>query len=147
MKKDTWLIIANSSLARIFKVDKGQTLVELKKMEHPESRLHARDMTTDRPGREFDSFGYGRHAMESPSPKQHEFELFAREIAQFLEKARLEGHFERLYLAANPTLLGLLRQHLNPATAKLLCGEVDKDMTHMVPTEIVSHLPFVLRLA
>jgi protein required for attachment to host cells len=41
-------------------------------------------------------------------------------------------------------LLGLLRQALDAATAKLLAGEVDKDMTHMKPQEILMHLPFLL---
>lgn len=144
MKKDTWLIVANSSLARIFKVEKKQLLKELKTLEHPESRLHNRDLVSDKPGRDFESIGPTRHTMEPPtSPKQQEFTLFAKQIAEYLEEARLKGEFDRLYLAASPVLLGLLRQTLNPSIVKLLNGEVDKDMTHFKPQEIVSHLPFL----
>lgn len=37
---------------------------ELEGLKHPASRAHERDLISDRPGRSFDSFGSGRHAME-----------------------------------------------------------------------------------
>lgn len=145
MKKDTWLLVANSSLARIFKVVKKSSLVELAVLEHPESRLHTRDLVSDKPGRSFESMGAARHAIELPtSPKQLEFVSFAKELARYLEEARTKGEFDRLYLAASPTLLGLLRQELTPLVTKLLNGEVNKDMTHLDSREIISHLPFLL---
>lgn len=145
MTKDTWLIVANSSLARIFKVEKKQALVEVEVLEHPESRLKVSDLVSDRPGRDFESFGAARHALEpTTNPKQQEFANFAKDIALYLDKARLEGQFNRLYVAASPSFLGLLRQHIPNSTLELVGGEVDKDMTHMKPTEIVSHLPFLL---
>lgn len=144
MKKDTWLIVANSSLARIFKVQKKQSLVEVEVLEHPESRLHERDITSDRPGRDFNSTNPRRHALEpQTSPKQQEFMNFARDLASYLDKARMDGQFERLYLAANPSFLGLLRQNLPAYTSQLINGEVDKDLTHMKPTEIMNYLPFL----
>jgi protein required for attachment to host cells len=145
MKKETWLLVANSSLARIFKIENRNSLVELKVLEHPESRLHNRDLVSDKDGRGFESMGPTRHAIEPPtSPKHQEFETFAKELANYLEEARVKGEFDRLYLAASPTFLGLLRQTLIPSTAKLLDGELNKDVTHLKPQEIMSHLPFLL---
>lgn len=146
MKKDqTWLLVANSSLARIFKVQKRQSLIELEVLEHPESRLHDRDLVSDKPGRGFESTGSSRHSMEpQTSPKQLEFMTFAKNIAHYLEEARLKGDFNRLYLVASPTLLGLLRQSLYPSTMQLISGELDRDMTHMKSNEIIGHLPFLL---
>lgn len=145
MKKETWLIVANSSLARIFKVEKKQALVEIEVLEHPESRLQNRDLVSDRPGRDFESMGHARHAIEpQTTPKHQEFASFAKDIAQYLDKARSEGHFNRLYVAASPSFLGLLRQTFGSSTTQLISGEVDKDMTHMKPAEIVNHLPFLL---
>ncbi len=144
MKKDTWLIVANSSLARIYKIEKRFDLTELKVLEHPESRLHNLDLVSDKPGRDFESAGIGRHALEPKVlPKRHEFAVFAKSLADYLENARNQGEFETLYIAASPSLLGLLRQSIHPNTAKLIKGEVDKDMTHMKPQEIPSHLPFL----
>jgi protein required for attachment to host cells len=144
MKKDTWLIVANSSLARIYKIEKRSELKELKILEHPESRLHNLDLVSDKPGRDFESTGITRHALQPKVlPKQHEFAIFAKSLADYLENARNQGEFQTLYIAASPALLGLLRHSMHPSTAKLIKGEVDKDMTQMKPHEILSHLPFL----
>ncbi len=141
MKKDYWLLVANSSLARIFKIEKGHSLVEITVLEHPESRLRNLDLVSDKPGRDFESAGLGRHGLDSGiTPKQHEFTIFAKYLADYLETARHLGKFERLYIFAGPTLLGLLRQALHPETIKLIKDEVNKDITHLKPEEIASHL-------
>ncbi len=144
MKKNSWLLVANGSIARIYKVEKQQSLIEVETLEHPESRLHNRDLVSDKPGRDFESVGFARHSLEPhSSPKQNEFNLFAKHLASYLENARNKGEFDRLYIAAGPALLGLLRQSLDATTTKLVSGEIDKDMTQMRPDEIVSHLPFL----
>lgn len=144
MKKDSWLLVANSSIARIYKIEKKHDLKEIKVLEHPESRLHNLDLVSDKPGRDFESSGIGRHALEPKVlPKRHEFAVFAKSLAEYLENARNEGEFEALYIAASPALLGLLRQSLHPNTTKLIKAEVDKDMTHMKPQEIPDHLSFM----
>lgn len=144
MKKDSWLLVANSSLARIFKVRKRKELSELKVFEHPESRLHNLDLVTDKPGRDCESSGMGRHALEPKMlPKQHEFEIFAKYLADYLENAYNQGEFDTLYISASPSLLGLLRQSLNANITKLIKGEADKDVTQMKPHEIPPLLPFL----
>lgn len=143
MKKESWLIIANSSLARIYKIEKDHHLEEVKVLEHPESRLRNSDLVSDRPGRDFESNGVRRHALEQKtSPKKNEFNIFARELCDYLEESHQQGIFDTLYLAASPALLGILRQTINPNTANLIKGEVDKDMTQLKPHELRSHLPF-----
>ncbi|WP_075883832.1 host attachment protein [Candidatus Protochlamydia sp. W-9] len=144
MKKPTsWLLIANSSLAKIYKIETIRSLAIVETFEHPESRLHNRDLVSDKPGRDFESFDQTRHSLEPhTTPKQNEFNIFAKHLASYLDTARNEGKFEKLYISAPPSLLGLLRQFLHTSTAKLVCGEVNKDMTHMTPDEIMTHLPF-----
>ncbi len=145
MKKDTWLVVANSSLAHIYKLENDQTLASVQHLEHPESRLHDRDLVTDKPGRAFDSTGANRHSVEPPiSPKRQEFIVFAKQISHFIEAARLEGKFKNLYIAASPNILGLIRENLPQASAQSIKGEIDKDLTHIKPAEIASHLPFNL---
>lgn len=144
MKKKPWLIVANSSLARIFTFEKRLELKELKVFEHPESRLHNIDLVSDRPGRDFESVGTTRHALEpKTSPKQLEIILFAKQLADYLEQEHNKGEFEVLYIAANPSLLGLLRQSLHPNITKLIKAETDKDLTQMKIHEIPDHLPFL----
>lgn len=143
MQKDSWLIVANSSLARIFSIETLQVLRELHVLEHPESRMRNLDLVSDLPGRDFESANTARHALEPKTyPKQLEFALFAKMIAEYLEQARQEGKFSHLYIAAAPALLGLLRDSLSPHTRKTVQGESDKDVTQLRTDAIPSHLPF-----
>ncbi len=139
MVNESWIVVANSSLARIYKKDK-KNLIEIKLFEHPESRLHNRDLVDDKPGRDFESVGNARHSLEPHhTPHEHEMMLFAKELANYLENARNQGNFDRLYLAASPDMLGKLRQILDHSTAKLIEAEIDKDLTQSKPSEIYNH--------
>jgi protein required for attachment to host cells len=145
MKKDTWIVVANSSFARIFKAENNKLLTELEVLEHPESRQHPRDLVTSKPGRTFDRVGTGRHAMEpETSPKEQEFIIFARQLTANLDAARSDGRFGKLYLIASPVFLGILRQTLSTPTSQLIAGEISKDITHLDKDQIREHLPLVL---
>lgn len=145
MKKEIWVLVANGSNAKIYKVEKNQNFIEIEVLSHIESRQKESDLVTTRPGRQFDSFGMGRHAYEQKtSPKDQEFEAFARQISHHLDQEREKGKFGKLYLAANPSFLGILRNHLSGHTVALIAGEIDKDLTQVKPQEIREHLPLVL---
>ena len=113
-------------------------------LEHPESRLYTHDLVSDKQGTDFESVGNARHRVQPhTTPKQLEFAIFAKQLAKRLEQALGNGDIGKLYIAASPTLLGLLRNSLHPNVTKLIGGEVDKDMTHMKPDEIATTLPFL----
>ncbi len=142
MKENIWLLVANSSTARLFKIEKGRSLVLMESFEHPESRLHNRDLVSDKPGRAFESMGQTRHSLEAHhSPKHQEYTVFARDLVRFLESARMKGEIGRLYIAANPVLLGLIRESMSPELSKLIESELDKDLTQIQSQEILSHFP------
>lgn len=141
MKKETWIVVANSSQARIFKIDKGHTLKEVKTFQNPEARMHPRDLYADKPGRSFESNTHARHSLEQAvSPKQQEITDFAKEVCDYLENARGNGVFHRLYLAASPSFLGSLRKSLSHPTLQLIEAEIDKDITHLNALEIEEYL-------
>ncbi len=145
-KKPSWLVTANSGIARIYRVEKENSLAEIHLLEHPESRMHNLDLVSDKPGRDFESFGAVRHAVgKCETPKMHEFSVFADELACFIKKAHDQGEFDQLYIAASPNFLGLLRASLDPTIVKLIAGEADKDMTQTNPSEISQSLSFILR--
>src|ERR1700728_2892132 len=130
MKKQTWVLVANSSNAKIFQAQDNQILVEIQAFDHPESRLHDTDLVSSKQGRTFSRMGTMRSSLEyKTDPKAHEFIVFARELSQFLDEAREEGKFNKLYLAAGPTFLGILRQELSSLTDHIVAGEVDHDLT------------------
>lgn len=142
--KNPWVLVANSSFARIYSGPNSH-LEEIETLEHPESRMHGRDLVTDRPGRTFDSVGGGGHGLGSElSPQKNEAEHFAGAIAQHLDHARRIGTFNKLYVIASPSFLGMLRNALHSATRDLVALEVDKDLTSKTPAEIRAYLPFRL---
>ena len=138
-----YVLVADSAVARIFTArGPDGPLNEVESLSHTASRLHERDLASDRPGRTFDSVGGGRHAKElEVSPKEEEAVRFAEQLAERMHAGRTAGEFDRLMVVAAPRYLGLLREKLDPATRALVGFELDKDLTRHIPEEIRSHLP------
>lgn len=139
-----WFVVANSTRARVIAITgrQGQP-TEIAAWVHPESRLHEQELTSDLPGRSFDSHGQGRHAVSArTSPKELEARHFAREIVERLDKARGDRVFDRLVLVAPPQFLGLLRKNLSAPMTKLIAAEVAKDLTTLEATRITKYLPW-----
>jgi protein required for attachment to host cells len=140
--KLTWILVADSTRARIFTTDSSSSpLEEIEDFSHPEGRLHDREITSDLPGK-IKSVGGGGHAFEQATdPKRHEDENFAHLVAQYLESAYNAKRFEQLLIIAAPTFLGLLRNHLHEQIKHRICFELDKELTLMSATNIRQHLP------
>jgi protein required for attachment to host cells len=138
----TWVVVAESSRARIFEASgQGAELQELSDLVHPASRLKGQALMSDSPGRAFDSKGRGRHAMSQETDvRRNESKIFADEIANQLEAGRTGGKFGRLILVAPPEFLGLLRASLGPETAGLVAATVNKNIARLKPEEIRKHL-------
>lgn len=140
--KLTWILVADSTRARIFTTDSPSSpLEEIEDFSHAEGRLHDREITSDLPGR-IKSVGGGGHAFEQPTdPKQHEADNFAHRVTQYLEEAHNTNRFEQLIIVAAPSFLGLLRNHLPEQIKKLVRFELDKDITMLSLADIRQHLP------
>ncbi len=142
MKKETWILAANKTQARIFKLEKGLNPVEIETLVHTESRLRAQDLVGDKPGATYEGAGHARRSMEQQTmPKEFEAQLFAKQVAGRLVLARAQDKLERLYIAASPHFLGLLRRELDPLTEKILMHTVDKDLTLLEPKAILQYFP------
>ena len=113
----TCIVACSGAAARLWlstsRFGEWQMLTEL---QHPQSATREGELTSDRPGRSFDSFGSGRHAM-SQSHSAHEQELvrFADQIAEVVNKGFADGRFQKLVLLAEPGFLGYLRSKLSSA--------------------------------
>ncbi|MCL4800836.1 MAG: host attachment protein [Burkholderiales bacterium] len=139
----TWVVVADSSSARIFAAPTPTGgLEELASFVHPEGRMRAQELTSDLPGRAFDSVGAGRHAMESEvGPRAQAVIAFARQLASHLGAARARGEIERLVVAAAPEFLGRLRDALDDATRRVVEAELPLNLAKMTPAEIRARLP------
>ena len=129
MVEPTWVVVAESSRARIFVMDGLQSpLREVEDLVNPEGRAHERELTSDRPGRTIDSTGRKRHSKQAPvSPREQRVINFARTLAERIEHARTQGAFQRLILVAAPEFLGLLRGSLGEVTRQCITREVHKN--------------------
>jgi len=141
-----WVLVADNSRAYIFFGSKpGGNLEEVTSFEHAESRMHEQKLTSDLPGRAFDSGGQGRHVMgKSVEPKRQEAIVFAKQLVNYLEAGRKRGQYGKLYVIAAPALLGLLRKQYTPALVSMIADEVDKDLTQLDAKEIRERLPAYL---
>jgi len=134
MDKKTWIVTANSSCARIFECETVNNWNEIETFIHPQSRLHDRDLASDRAGATSELSGKGRYSMTQPqSPKEIEIHIFAKQVVQFLELARSRGEVDRIFLAASPSFLGLLRNEMGNSLLNIVEKSVDKDISHMKP--------------
>jgi protein required for attachment to host cells len=136
----TWLIVADGRRARIFSVRVGDTgLTELHDM-IGDDRM-TRDIGTDRPGRGQERGPAVRHGIE-PRIDWHRQakQQFARQVAERVNEAGLKGGYDRLVVVAPAEALGDLRKVLGKHALDKLSAEVEKDLTHFTPHELVDHL-------
>ncbi len=128
--KKTWVVVAESSRARIFEANsRVKPMRELEGLANPRARAKVLDINADNAGKVFDRKGQGIHHMESEvDPKTHEADQFAKEIAEHIEKARATNQFEELVLVGEPKFIGLLRKHLHAPTLKTLVRTVSKNL-------------------
>jgi protein required for attachment to host cells len=138
MKNQTWVLVANSSQARLFSLENLKTLHEVNDFVHPEGRLHDRDIIDQKPGRTNDSTSPHRHAIEpKTSQKELALEQFARSISNYLEKEYRASAFSKLFIAAGPAFLGMLRKELKPDVAQAVQKEVPKDIVRLSTSQIL----------
>jgi protein required for attachment to host cells len=135
----TWILVADSSRAKLFSVDKALApLQEIEHFTHPQCRAKNRDLTSDRQGRSSDNL---RTMDYDVDPKRQEAITFAKELSERLRNGRHRGLFRKLYIAAAPSFLGMLRDKLDAQTAQLVAAEVNKDLTQLDAVAIRRHLP------
>jgi protein required for attachment to host cells len=126
---NTCIVACSAAEARFYLSERrfgDWTLVD--DMENPDATLREQAFNSDRPGRAFDRFGRGRHAMSpEETARQHGLQTFAHDIAQRLSKDHAAGRFSQLVLVAEPSLLGVLRRKLTAPLKRSLCFEVPKN--------------------
>lgn len=146
-----WVVAADSVRARLFQAEHiTGPLHEVRDMVNPESRLKERELVADDKGRDFsEGAGEGntttdsrRQKFEPPSEKEHQAEMFAREIVGEIERLRTQGELERVHILAEPGFLGKLRDKYTGPLEKCIGEEVTNHATQNKPEEIRELLPY-----
>lgn len=98
-------------------------------MSNPAASKSEADFASDRPGRAFDSVGAGRHSMsQAESGQQHEMLVFARQVADYLNRCVVNREFDHIVLIGAPKFLGCLRTELSEPARRVVVMEAPKNL-------------------
>lgn len=107
--KPAWILIANTTRARVLRQDRGGLMEVLESFVHPAGR--------------------GQPMPPLMDARQKEYTRFAQELAQYLEAEARMGHFGSLVILAPEPFLDELRAALGKFTVRLLVGTGERDLT------------------
>ena len=88
-----------------------------------------REIKTDGPGSQGQSFGYGRAAMEETDFHQQEEDRWIKDAADELKRRALRNDFDALAIIAPPKALGVLRKELHKEVERRVVVTFNKEMT------------------
>ena len=129
--KHFWVIVADQSRAIVYVHDTmSGPLRELFSLDNEAGRKSIEELISDSGGRSFDSQGKGRHTLrhEKIDPKKHAATVFAKTIADRIQKVVHDGSCRGFALVAAPRFLGMLRDAVSIATTTEPYATVDKDV-------------------
>jgi|Laugrespbdmm15sn_2_1035079.scaffolds.fasta_scaffold110304_1 protein required for attachment to host cells len=137
----TYILVADSGQAKLFKTDSRFTELELVQQQaNPSGRLTRSELESDRPGMQLNDMG-GAHGLGGDkNSHQHESDVFAKSLCATLQTEYQHGSFSNLIIAAPPHFLGNLRSHLSKDCLKILSKEVKKDLVRMDTPGLLAHL-------
>lgn len=137
----TWILVSNASSGRIFKnTGPNKGLEVIKEFLHPQSREKNSNLVSDRPGHNPGAGnGHGSY-VPATTPKEHEADVFALELARELDAGRVENQYSRLVLVASPAFMGQLKGRLNESVKGLVSDSLEKDYTRANDRELAQHL-------
>jgi protein required for attachment to host cells len=148
MESISWIIIADANRARIFSLqtqhfanedalDKNWRLIQ--ELNHNDSHKKTQDAISDKAGSgDFGTF------VKGSDPKDASAALFAQHLAAYLEKGRIEHHYNELILIAPPHFMGVINKHITKAVTLLVQTSIDKDYTSENEKFIAEHLKKII---
>lgn len=130
----TWLLIADGSRARLVRQlhPDRQTKGRIEDLVFVHEQKPLKDIMSDRPGRSFSSTDSRRSAMEyAADPVGESRKRFARQLAVELLSQLEADAFDRIVVAADPRMLGLIRENLDPKVRERVADEIAKDLVKL----------------
>ena len=143
--KPHWILLANSTRARLLQRDDDGPIVLLRSYTHSQGRARVLELVDDRAGHGNADHSYGGTSYQPRTdPKRKEHARFARELAEELEKHAQAGSFESLAVFASSPFLGELKAHLGSATHRVLTAARDVDLTSVGVVELGRRIAYEL---
>jgi len=162
----TWVIAADSNRARIFEMSPGgDKLREIEDMFNPEGRQSVGEQVSDAegsfaqggpvrgggstgPGIAGGAMGGSRGQGSTGEPqetwREHDVNMFSKQLVRYLDQARNEHRFDKLRVIAAPRFLGLIRQNMNKEVQKMVEEEIPKEITGLDTRNVEQYLQSLL---
>lgn len=139
--KNQWVVVANASLARIFRHDGTDSGLEpVEALAHAQSRMHAKELA-ETAGHEHGVRDHhdDRFAARC-DPRRKEHQIFARALADRLEEGLAKREFDSLTILAAKPFLGELRHALSESVNERVDVALNNDFTSLSATEVMQRL-------
>ncbi len=128
-----WIVAANAATATLLECTSRQHITEIARLEHPESRLHSRDLESDIPTHgAADRSGLAQRS----SAQEREQEHFAQQIASQLKQGLDDHRYGGVVIYASNPFLGELLAHLNDGVRRLVTAHHPHDLTGLSPQQL-----------
>lgn len=140
LNHDTWVVVADGEKYLLMRNKGDQEFLHLEVIEHEQSETPpAREMATDRPGRQHDAkrdtggevAAYGTSAMDDTDWHRLAEERFAKTLAERLSVMVEKGMLGALVVIADPRSLGVFRAACDDRLRAVIVAEMDKDLTNL----------------
>ena len=121
-----WLIVADLDKTRIFQFSFHHP--KLQSVTASRNTSHEMDDSLRSKGSTLTGTGEGLRSFTTEhSLKRRHHDRYVHEVAEIINSAKKEGAFQRLFIAAGPQMMGLLRSQLHKETLQLVEREFLKD--------------------
>jgi protein required for attachment to host cells len=142
-----WIVVAHRAGVRIAEyLGASEPLRLVHNLDHAAGRRKTGAIDSDSPGLAYSRVGQGGGHPMSPEVSAHEQAavVFAREVAELLNRARNEHKYTQLILVAEPHFLGVLRAALDTRTASMVAHTLGKDLAHVELRDLRPHIQALL---
>lgn len=124
------VLVLDGRKSLFFRNHGDEEIIDLRTEAHDEREDRKdREIKTDAPGTNAQSFGYGRPAMDETDFHQQEEDLWVKDAAEELKKRALRNDFDALAIIAPPKALGVLRKELHKEVEKRVILTLNKEMS------------------
>jgi protein required for attachment to host cells len=140
-----WILVAHRSGARFFRRNNRKEGIQLiEEVDFPAGRVKNQDVDSDRPGRHIRP-GIGarvqKHGVYSEVQPDEQIALeFSKKLSSILDEGRTQNRFSNLMIAADPHMVGLLRQSLNKQTYERVVKFLGKNLAKVKDYEVPKYL-------
>ena len=124
------VLVADGRKVLFFRNHGDENQIDLRTETHDALRDRKdREIKSDAPGTQKQSFGFGRSTYEEADFQQQEEDRWIKDAAEELKARALRNDFEALAIVAPPKALGVLKKSLHKEVEKRIVCTVNKEMT------------------